>query len=88
MLEGDLSKCNFEIERSNEYLAMMRKYLGELEDEYQVIRVADEICDQEICRVLIDGTIIYNDDRGHLSHEGSALIGERMNFYELITRPD
>ena len=88
MLDGDLSICDFDIERSNTYLARIKKYLGELEDEYQIIQVSDEICAQETCRVLIDGAIIYNDDRGHLSHEGSAFIGERMNFYELITRPN
>lgn len=87
LLDGDFSVCNFDIGRSNAHLALSNKYLSDLEDKYQIIWVSDQICAKGICRALIDDAIIYND-RGHLTHEGSAFIGARMNFYELITRPD
>ena len=87
LLDSDLSICDFDIGRSDARLALANKYLSELEDDYQVIWLSDEICGEEICRALIDDAIIYRDG-GHLSYEGSAFIGARMNFYELITRPD
>ena len=86
MLDSDKSLCDFDIEQSNRRLVLNNRYLSDLEDDYQIIWMSEEICPQGKCMATNGDVIIYRDDE-HLSHEGSAFIGEKMNFYDLITRP-
>lgn len=47
------------------------------EADVEVIRLDEWLCDGIRCKVEIDGIPLYRDS-GHLSHDGSRLLGERM----------
>jgi hypothetical protein len=51
----------------------------------KIIWLSDGICTNGRCRADQDGVFIYRDG-GHLSHEGSTLLGREMNWYGLITQ--
>jgi hypothetical protein len=44
-----------------------------------VVMLSDAICDERVCRTVIDGTLLYRDE-GHLTYEGAkkvfAILGE------------
>ena len=77
----DFSRADYEQNRQD-----VISFLQRIEQQYRVVWMDDFLCTGKTCRTSIDGTFIYRDS-GHLSHEGSALIGSRMGFYELITAP-
>lgn len=85
--DDDLSVCNFQLGTSQQKQEDVIKYLSDIADDYHVIWVSDEICKNQVCNAVIEDTIIYRDT-SHLSHEGSAFIGRKMKFYDLITRPN
>lgn len=47
------------------------------------IDVAYALCNETVCKPQFEDTIIFRDG-AHLSFEGSAYLGSRMSFYELI----
>lgn len=53
------------------------------EADVAVIRLDEWLCDGERCKVEIDGIPLYRD-HGHLSHDGSRILGERMRLAERI----
>lgn len=55
-----------------------------IEKEVRIIWLADGMCEGGICKAMMDGKIIYRDD-GHLSIEGSAYLGRKMDFWHLAT---
>ena len=78
-------ECNFDLEHSNQQQQLIIEFLKIVEKSgYKVIFLSDGICEKGICRAAVDDTFIYRDG-GHLSHEGSALLGSKMNFYNLMT---
>lgn len=48
-----------------------------------VIRFDPWLCDDKVCRTLLDDTMVYRD-YGHFSHAGVRLIAERMHLDRLI----
>ena len=62
----------------------MIKLLTDVDKTYHVIWLRDFLCHDGWCASEIDGKFIYAD-RGHLTHEGSALIGRETKLYSLIT---
>jgi hypothetical protein len=58
-------------------------FLEELGSEVRVVNLSDFLCRNETCRVSFDDVFIYRDD-GHLAHEGSAYLGVKMNFYQIL----
>lgn len=86
-LFGDsLGKCDFSRSRYQQEKGRLVAFLKRIEKKHRVIWMDDFLCDNEACRAAMDGTFIFRDI-GHLSHEGSALVGARMDFYRLITSP-
>jgi len=78
-------ECNFDLEQSNQQQQLIIEFLKRVEGSgYKVIFLSDGLCGNGICRAAVGDTFIYRDG-GHLSHEGSALLGNKMNFYKLIT---
>ena len=79
-----IDRCNFYLNQSDERQASVIKLLKKIDLEYKVIWLSDGICFNGKCEAIIHDSFIYRDS-GHLSYEGSALIGDNMNFYEKIT---
>jgi peptidoglycan/LPS O-acetylase OafA/YrhL len=76
--------CNFN--RSHITAAQMsaNKMLKEIDKDYKVIWLDEFICRHNECFTLLEKIPIYTNG-GHLSREGSALIGQRMDLYLRIT---
>jgi len=53
------------------------------EADVAVIRLDDWLCDGVRCPVEIDGIALYRDS-GHLSHDGSRMLGQRMQLADRI----
>lgn len=81
---SDLNNCNFEITEMSQNTIDAYNFLKKFEDNYSVIFLDDFICTETQCLTHLDHIFIYRDP-GHLSHEGSATLGEKYNFYKLIT---
>jgi hypothetical protein len=78
------SACDFPAADINLPTSQVYATLSALEPTTKVIWLHRAICGQEICNASIDGTFIYRDG-GHLSREGSALLGQRMGWYRIMT---
>jgi len=79
----DLNACNFRREAVNKTSDEVFQFLKNISKNSKVIFMDEGICEEGLCKVSSDYTFIYRDS-GHLSHEGSALLGKKMNFYSLI----
>ncbi|WP_162301409.1 acyltransferase family protein [Cognatilysobacter segetis] len=51
----------------------------EREAKVSVVRFDDALCDESHCATEMQGVMLYRDD-GHLSYEGSRLVGRRMHL--------
>lgn len=81
---ADPTDCDLPRAEARERQAAVRDLLQVVARRYPVVWLDEGICEGERCRVLQEDTFIYRD-KGHLSYEGSALIGLRMDFYRLVT---
>lgn len=80
---SDSAVCNFSQSESLTRQANVWSFLAEMKDHVSVIDLADHVCTDGTCQASMDGVFVYRD-RGHLSHEGSALLGQKMNLYQLL----
>ena len=78
-----LESCNFDKERMLDIRNAVYKFLDTIADDYQVVRLDDYMCDENICNTHVDSTYLFRDE-GHLSHEGTELLGKKYNFYSSI----
>lgn len=76
--------CNFPIGAINTLTTGVYRALAMLQPQVKVIWLHEAICQADDCRATMDGTFVYRDG-GHLSHEGSALLGKKLNFYRAVT---
>ncbi|SFZ86756.1 Peptidoglycan/LPS O-acetylase OafA/YrhL, contains acyltransferase and SGNH-hydrolase domains [Devosia enhydra] len=58
-------------------------FLEAIEPDLPIIWLSDMICSYGLCDVVQEGRFIYRDS-GHLSKEGSAYLGERYDWAELV----
>jgi peptidoglycan/LPS O-acetylase OafA/YrhL len=79
----DKENCNVRHADSLKRQADVWSFLEELGSEVRVVNLSDFLCRNETCRVSFDDVFIYRDD-GHLAHEGSAYLGVKMNFYQIL----
>lgn len=74
--------CDFDktkgIERRPGY-----KVISGIEDHVPVIRLEELLCSENVCDVFRNGTIMYRDE-GHLSKEGSVLLGKEHGLKQLV----
>jgi peptidoglycan/LPS O-acetylase OafA/YrhL len=85
MLGTEKNPCNFPLSEAEAHQSVTLETLRRLEKMgHKIIWLADGICDAGICNGSVQETFIYRDG-GHLSYEGSAFLGRKMNFYERIT---
>ena len=82
-----LSHCDFDFEEAVGRGSKVRKFLQDIDLEYDVIWLEEGICLEGQCRAALNDTFIYRDS-GHLSHEGSTLLGEKMNFYGILKKQE
>lgn len=75
--------CSFDLSMSIERQSAVRAFLAEISKKFDVIYLDDGMCTSGRCSAIVEGNIIYVDG-GHLSREGSAYIGRKLNFYDLI----
>lgn len=79
-----LSFCDFNRDLIIKEQTTIYDWLSELTPQYKVIKLNDYLCSDGVCKTNFDKVFIYRDE-GHLSYEGSARLGEEMDFYSLIT---
>lgn len=83
---GHVDECDFDSAISMGRQQSILDALNQLKTNgYNVVFLSDGICANDRCHASIGDTFIYNDGNGHLSVEGSALLGERMDFYKLLS---
>ena len=79
----ELNACNFNKDKMLDIREIVYKFLETIEDKYQIVRLDDYMCEKHECNTHIDSTYLFRDE-GHLSHEGTALLGKKFGFYESI----
>lgn len=77
------SGCDFPAARALEKQRQVLDFLAGIGKNHKVVFLSEGICELGVCTAARDDTFIYRDG-GHLSHEGSALIGKKMDFYRQI----
>ncbi len=79
----ELRACNFNKDSMLDIREVVYKFLDTIEDKYEVVRLDDYMCEGRECNTHIDSTFLFRDE-GHLSHEGTELLGKKHGFYESI----
>lgn len=79
--QSNMDECNFS--RGNLKNKHVFEFLKNIAKQHKVVFLDDYLCQDGYCRSHLEETYIYRDS-GHLSHEGSALLGKNMNFYSFI----
>lgn len=81
MFGADEAACDFPVED----ISNTRSFdlMDRLQPQVPVIRLDRAICNGEVCDVIQNGVAIYRDT-GHLTAEGSAMIGGRISLMDQI----
>ncbi|MDN7124548.1 acyltransferase [Pseudidiomarina sp. 1APP75-32.1] len=80
---GDMTSCSFS---THEFMPQHTKVMAFLSDPANDVKAFDFasiLCHEEECHTYIDGINIYRD-QGHLSVEGSKLMGQKYNLFGLL----
>lgn len=80
-----LDACNFNKDKMIDIRQTVYQFLDSIEDKVQVVRLDDYMCEGAECSTHIDSTYLFRDE-GHLSHEGTALLGKKYGFYDSIVQ--
>jgi peptidoglycan/LPS O-acetylase OafA/YrhL len=83
LFSEDSSVCDFNYSEALSRQSNVWNFLKKIETDVIVVNLAEFLCKENICSASKEGIFIYND-RGHLSQEGSAYLGKKMDFYQLI----
>jgi hypothetical protein len=83
LFHEDASSCNFPLEATTAWHKGLEPFLAQVERDAEVVYLSKGLCAGDTCSASIANTILYRDT-GHLTHAGSALLGQRMNFNQLI----
>ncbi|NOX75170.1 MAG: acyltransferase [Gammaproteobacteria bacterium] len=79
----NLGKCDFNLAHLSQDRKNAYKLMDNVAKNYDIIRLDDLICDNSLCKTHLNTVWVFRDS-GHLSHEGSALLGKQNDFYSLI----
>jgi peptidoglycan/LPS O-acetylase OafA/YrhL len=77
-------QCDFTLADADTHRPNASALLKRISTSYKVIWLSDGVCTNGKCRVTYSDTILYHDS-GHLSPDGSALLGAKMHLYQLVT---
>jgi hypothetical protein len=73
-----LAACDFQKDKITN--ASIFDVLDGLTKDVNVIRLDDEFCKQNVCKVSYDDVFLYRD-KGHLSIEGSTYLGKVLHGF-------
>ncbi len=79
----DTELCNVRYSESLKHQADVWSFLKEVSSEVKVVNLTDFLCRDDTCRASFDDVFIFRD-YGHLAHEGSAYLGAKLNFYQIL----
>jgi len=82
--DEQLEQCDFRFDEAPESRMLALSFLKKIDEKYRVVWFDGVTCPNGNCMTSIDGVFLYRDD-GHLSNEGSVLLGKSMDFHGLIT---
>jgi hypothetical protein len=74
--------CSFKVSDESRSSLAILSFLRSI-DEVGYVDLPSLLCRDGICQTMIDGRFIFRDS-GHLSHEGSELIGAKLGLATLI----
>jgi peptidoglycan/LPS O-acetylase OafA/YrhL len=77
------SVCDFSSTDISDKQKEIYRRINIISQDTNVIWLKDAICSNGICQSSIGDTLIYRD-KGHLSYEGSRIIGKKIGMYNLI----
>lgn len=81
----DKALCDVQFSDSLKQQGEVWNFLKKLEKVATVVWLSDFLCSSATCKASFDDVFIYRDN-GHLSHEGSAYLGKKMDFYGQLER--
>lgn len=85
--EIEMEACDFAYSRTLETQSEVWDFLDAVGLGIQVVNMPKMLCQDTLCRASMDGVFMYNS--AHLSREGSAYLGKKMNFYQIVVgEPD
>lgn len=84
---GANTSCAIDRVKFHEYNKDIRELLDKVQSETKVPIFLPEtkLCNQEFCATKLDGVPLYRDE-AHLSTEGSAILGKKLGFGDLVWR--
>jgi peptidoglycan/LPS O-acetylase OafA/YrhL len=80
---SDHEDCSFRVGDESEESLGILSFLRGIEKDIGYVDLPSLLCRGGVCQTMIDGRFIFRDS-GHLSHEGSELIGAKLGLAILI----
>jgi hypothetical protein len=84
-LGRDIKPCNFSRSTISEAQVSANKLLLEIAKDYNVIWLDEVLCNGDKCFTVLEQTPIFTSG-GHLSRQGSALIGKKLDLYKRLKK--
>lgn len=75
--------CSFKVNDESQISLAILGFLGSIKKDIGYVDLPSLLCRAGVCQTMVDGRFIFRDS-GHLSHEGSELIGARLGLATLI----
>ena len=79
----NFNQCDIDLSLPHPKLTKAMGLLSEIGKQFKFVRLDEVLCEHNKCSAFYDNNIIYIDT--HLSYEGSAYLGKKLNFYRQIT---
>lgn len=80
---SSLNHCDFDVSTISQDRLRVYEFLAEIKKDHSVIFLSDLLCVNSRCVTHFDDVFIFRDT-GHLSKEGSAVVGKKFDFYGMI----
>ncbi len=83
--QDDPEPCNFHKLNLDNSQLMSDDLLRRIDQHFDVVWLDDYLCSSGVCRTTIEATNVYTLG-GHLSINGTSLIGSKLDFYSRIKK--
>lgn len=85
LLLGPHRDCRISLARVKQSQHLVQEFLDRVarDAQIEVVSFNELLCADAMCATELDGTFVYRDT-GHLSYDGSRLLGERMKLGSLL----
>ncbi|MBB3192584.1 acyltransferase family protein [Halomonas cerina] len=84
-VKGNTVNCNFRTEQFSPHYVKARDLLASERITFPVVNLEPYICHDGLCHTFMDGKVVYRDE-GHLSREGSEVLGVKHDLLGDILR--